>query len=115
MKKIILELNKKTENGRIYNEEILKPFLNKSFMGELNHPESPVINLKEVSHKINNLRIEENNLVGDLEILDTPKGEVLKQIINDSVTFEPRGFGDLTDNFEVQNYELLAIDAIKKS
>jgi len=114
MKKVLIKLNQISKNERIYKPEILESFLNKEYFGEINHPDNSVVNVKKISHKINNLEIKDNELLGEVEILNTPEGNKLKEIGIENVVFRPRGFGNINENKEVENYELIAFDAILK-
>lgn len=76
-------------NKRIYGYDILReqvqtyvdgPVAEKRALGELDHPESSVINLKNVCHNITRLWWEGKELHGEFEILDTPSGNILKQL-----------------------------------
>ena len=88
-------------------------------VGELNHPEGPTVNLDKVSHKINELKFEGNNVVGKASILNTPMGEVVKGLLDGGVTFgvSTRGMGSLSqrNNAMVVNddYILNAVDIVQ--
>ena len=56
-------------------------------MGELDHPESTVINLKNVSHLISDYWWDGDNVMGKIEILPTPSGQILKELIKAGVHF----------------------------
>jgi hypothetical protein len=62
------------------------PIIENRALGELDHPESSVINLKNVSHNILKLWWEDKNLYGDIEILPTPSGNILKQLFANNIT-----------------------------
>jgi hypothetical protein len=55
-------------------------------LGELDHPESSVVNLKNVSHNITKLWWQGKELYGDIEILPTPSGNILKQLFQNNIT-----------------------------
>jgi hypothetical protein len=76
-------------NKRIYDYDTLKrqvdlyiqgPIMEKRALGELDHPETSVINLKNVCHNITKLWWEGKELFGEFEILDTPSGNILKEL-----------------------------------
>ena len=78
------------QNGRIYPREVLmreakkyaKEFIKqRRAMGELDHPESSVVNLQNVSHNIKDMHWEGDNLLGTVEVLGTPAGNILKEEI----------------------------------
>ena len=88
-------------------------------LGELDHPESSVINLKNASHNITELWWEGNNIMGKIEILPTPSGNILKALIesNIRVGVSSRGMGSLQENskgiLEVQDdFDLLCWDFV---
>ena len=81
------------EVGR-YNEEYIK---SKRALGELGHPDGPTINLDRVSHRITSLRAEGNNFVGKAQILDTPMGNIAKNLLGEGVRLgvSSRGMGSI--------------------
>jgi len=87
-------------------------------MGELDHPESSVINLQNVSHLISDYWWDGDNVIGKIEILPTPSGNILKELIKAGVTVgvSSRGMGSLEQNgnvMEVQDdFELLCWDFV---
>jgi hypothetical protein len=116
----------KNGNGRYYSKELWDRELNKYLelvksrraMGELDHPESQVINLKNVSHIVTNFWWEGNDVIGDIEILPTPSGNTLKSLIESKITVgvSSRGMGSLEEKqgvLEVQDdFELLCWDFV---
>ncbi len=90
-------------------------------MGELDHPESQVINLKNVSHLITEYYWDGDNVMGKIEILNTPSGQILEALIRNNVTVgvSSRGMGSLEQNgnvMEVQDdFELLCWDFVSHS
>ena len=87
-------------------------------MGELDHPESSVINLKNVSHNISDMWWDGNNVMGKIEILPTPSGNILKALIENGITVgvSSRGMGSLKQMGEVlevqDDFELLCWDFV---
>jgi hypothetical protein len=87
-------------------------------MGELDHPESSVINLQNVSHLISEYWWDGDNVMGKIEILPTPAGNILKELVKAGVTVgvSSRGMGSLEQNgnvMEVQDdFELLCWDFV---
>lgn len=116
----------KNGNGRYYSRELWEREINKYLplvkenraMGELDHPESQVINLKNVSHNIINMRWDGDNVMGTIEILPTPSGNILKALIGSGITVgvSSRGMGSLKqvgELMEVQDdFELLCWDFV---
>ena len=120
----------KNQNGRVYPKEILmreakKYFKNfitqKRAMGELDHPESGVVNLANVSHNITEMNWNGDDLVGTVEVLGTPAGNILKELFKSGIKLgiSSRGMGSVEamnedeDSQEVQNdFELIAFDFV---
>ena len=125
---IFAQAEKKNRNGRIYPMPIMEKALNKynteqvekgRAVGELNHPEGPTVNLDKVSHKINKLEFQGNDIVGEASILETPMGQIVKGLLDGGVTFgvSTRGMGSLSqrNNAMVVNddYILNAVDIVQ--
>lgn len=111
MKVKILQLDVPNKNDRTYTIECVQDSLGKEFLGCIGFP--PGVNgvpLEEASHKVGNLRIEDGYLIGDIVVLDTPKGKDLSSILN-GVDFRTRGTG-IIENGVVKNYKLISIDAV---
>ena len=116
----------KNGNGRYYKKELWDREMEKydqlvkerRSMGELDHPESTVINLKNVSHLVTDYNWDGDQLMGKIEILPTPSGNILKELIKNGVTVgvSSRGMGSLEQNgsvMEVQDdFELLCWDFV---
>ena len=103
---IFAQANNKNRNGRIYPREVMSSAIDKynrdqvapgRAVGELNHPEGPTVNLDKVSHKIDNLVLEGNDVMGKATILNTPMGEVVKGLLDGGVKLgvSTRGMGSL--------------------
>lgn len=116
----------KNGNGRYYSRELWEREIGKyselvkehRAMGELDHPESQVINLKNVSHNINDMWWDGDQVMGKIEILPTPSGNILKALIESGITVgvSSRGMGSLKqvgELMEVQDdFELLCWDFV---
>ena len=116
----------KNGNGRYYKKELWDREMEKydqlvkerRSMGELDHPESTVINLKNVSHIVTDYNWDGDQLMGKIEILPTPSGNILKELIKNGITVgvSSRGMGSLEQNgsvMEVQDdFELLCWDFV---
>ena len=85
----------KNQNGRIYPKEILErevkqymegPVKENRAMGELDHPESTIINLQNVSHTVKDCWWDGDDVVGKVEILNTPAGNILKALFASGIT-----------------------------
>ena len=116
----------KNGNGRYYPRELWEREIDKYMesvkqnraLGELDHPESSVINLKNVSHNITEMWWDGDEVYGKIEILPTPSGNILKALIENDITVgvSSRGMGSLEDRngvLEVQDdFELLCWDFV---
>ena len=116
----------KNGNGRYYPRELWEREIDKYMesvkenraLGELDHPESSVINLKNVSHNITDMWWDGDKVLGKIEILPTPSGNILKSLIENNITVgvSSRGMGSLEDRngvLEVQDdFELLCWDFV---
>jgi len=116
----------KNGNGRYYSKDLWEREIDKYMQlvkenratGELDHPESQVINLKNVSHNIKDRYWDGDNVMGKIEILPTPSGNILKALIDSGITVgvSSRGMGSLEQNgelMEVQDdFELLCWDFV---
>ena len=126
---IIQRAEAKNQNGRIYPRGILEreikkyaegPVKERRAMGELDHPESSVINLQNVSHNIVEVKMKGNDVYGKVEILSTPAGNILKELFRSGITvgISSRGMGSVKENMsegtvEVQDdFELLCFDFV---
>lgn len=95
------------QNKRIYPKDILirevnnyQNFINeKRALGELDHPESPVVNLSNVSHNVLKTWWEGDTVMGKVEILDTPSGNILKKLFEAGIRLgiSSRGMGSVTE------------------
>ncbi len=121
----------KNQNGRIYPKEVLmreskkylKEFINqRRAMGELDHPESSVVNLQNVSHNVKEMHWEGDNLLGTVEVLSTPSGNILTELFKSGIKLgiSSRGMGSVEtvseggeQSQEVQpDFELIAFDFV---
>ncbi len=106
---VIQRANAKNQNGRIYPRDILmketeryiKEFVERNVaLGELDHEDSPVIQLKNVSHKINKVWWENDDVIGEVQILETPAGKIAKEIVLSGVPLgiSSRAVGSVSKN-----------------
>ena len=126
---VIQRAEAKNQNGRIYPKEILEreiekyiegPVKERRALGELDHPESSVINLQNASHNITKVYWNGDEVMGEVEILSTPSGNILKELFRNGITvgISSRGMGSVKDNMsegtvEVQDdFELLCFDFV---
>lgn len=103
---VFMQAEVKNRNGRIYKESVLRPAVERYIqtqvktnraVGELNHPNGPTVNYKEVSHKIESLEWDGHNIVGRAKILDTPNGVLVKALLDGGVQIgvSSRGMGSV--------------------
>jgi hypothetical protein len=125
---VVQRAEAKNQNGRVYPKETLErevekyiggPITENRALGELDHPDSQIINLKNVSHNIKKLWWEGDDLLGDIEILPTPSGNILKELFLNNITvgISSRGMGSVKPlgegTVEVQDdFELLCWDFV---
>ena len=116
----------KNGNGRYYKKDLwereidkyMESVKEKRALGELDHPESSIINLKNVSHNIAELWWNGDNIMGKIEILPTPSGNILKALLDSGIKVgvSSRGMGSLKEVngiLEVQDdFDLLCWDFV---
>ena len=118
----------KNQNGRVYDKSILeretdkyiKEFVNNgNAYGELDHPESAVVSLKNASHIVKDLWWKGDDLCGRVELLNTPAGNIVKEIIKagHTIGISSRGTGSVQatneNTLEVQpDFELVCWDFV---
>ena len=128
VKGVIQRAEAKNQNGRIYPKEILEREINKYIegpvkekraLGELDHPESSVINLQNVSHNVTKVKMIGDDVYGEVEILPTPAGKILQALFASGITvgISSRGMGSVKEGHngtvEVQDdFELLCFDFV---
>jgi len=124
---VFMQAEQKNKNGRVYPKQILAKeaqryvteYVNKNrALGELNHPTGPSVNLDRVSHKITWLYENNNDFYGKAKILDTPCGQIVKNLMNEGVKLgvSTRGMGSLEKKGSVnvvkEDFMLAAIDIV---
>ena len=122
----------KNQNGRVYPRETLVREAKKyakvqikerRALGELDHPDSSVVNLNNVSHNVLDMSWQGDDLVGTVEVLGTPAGNILKELFKSGIKLgiSSRGLGSVKeihedgegDTVEVQpDFELIAFDFV---
>lgn len=124
--KLLQKANTKNANGRVYPKDVLvrevakysELVTKRRAMGELDHPDSPVVELKNVSHLVTDIYMKGDEVRGTLEILNTPPGQILRNIIEQGVKIgiSSRGVGSLKRDGEYNlvqdDFELIAFDAV---
>lgn len=132
VKGVLQRANAKNHNGRVYPREILKREIDRYIaefvdqnraLGELDHPESAEVNLANASHNIIKIWWEGDDVMGLIEILPTPSGNILKNLLLSGITvgISSRGVGSVREMFsedksqfsQVQeDFELTAFDFV---
>ena len=132
VKGVLQRAEAKNQNGRVYPREILvreskkydENFVKqKRALGELDHPDSSVVNLQNVSHNVTEMHFEGDNLVGTCEILTTPSGNILKELFKNGIKLgiSSRGLGSVEMVQEANgdtvskvgdDFELIAFDFV---
>ena len=125
---IMQRASAQNQNGRVYKKPILerecKKYMeefvkNGNAFGELDHPESPVVSLKNASHIVKDLWWDGDDLMGRVELLNTPAGNIVKEIIKagHTIGISSRGTGSVQQTnegtLEVQpDFELVCWDFV---
>ena len=136
VKGVLQRAESKNQNGRVYPREILLKEVAKYLenqvterraLGELDHPESSVVNLNNASHNIIEMHWDGDDLMGTVEVLSTPAGNILKELFKSGIKLgiSSRGLGSVEpiqedeqgegeeDTVEVQpDFELIAFDFV---
>lgn len=107
LKNVVLQrANAKNQNGRIYPIDILQReaasyknnfVAERRAVGELDHPESPVVNLKNVCCNVTELWFDGEDVMGNIEILSTPSGNIVRELIKNNIRLgvSSRGLGSV--------------------
>jgi len=128
MKGILQKAETLNQNGRIYPRDILErevrnyqKFIRENrALGECDHPDSSVVELKKVSHIIKEAYMEGNVCYGTVEILDTPMGKILQSLVEAGVTLgiSSRGVGSTSKSGESQvvqdDFQLICWDFVSE-
>jgi hypothetical protein len=129
LKNVVLQrADAKNQNGRVYPKEILMreaEIYKKNFvaqrraLGELDHPESPVVNLKNVCANVTEIWTEGDDVRGNIEILTTPTGNIVRELIRNNIRLgvSSRGMGSVKslgeNTVEVQeDFSLICFDIV---
>jgi len=131
VKGVLQRAEAKNQNGRVYPREVLLKEVSKYLseqvterraLGELDHPDSSVVNLNNASHNIIEMHWDGDDLLGTVEVLSTPAGNILKELFKSGIKLgiSSRGLGSVEpmresdgDTVEVQpDFELIAFDFV---
>ena len=125
---VLQRATSKNQNGRVYPKDILARevaqykkinIAENRALGELDHPEASVVNLQNVSHNVKDVWWEGDDVMGRVEILGTPSGNILKELLKAGITLgiSSRGMGSVkqVDEATVQvedDFELICWDFV---
>ena len=129
VKGVLQRAESKNQNGRVYPREVLMKETTKYLeeqvaerraLGELDHPDSSVVNLNNASHNVIEMHWDGDDLLGTVEVLSTPSGNILKELFKSGIKLgiSSRGLGSVkelseNDTVEVQpDFELIAFDFV---
>ena len=131
VKGVLQRAESKNQNGRVYPREVLMKETTKYLeeqvserraLGELDHPDSSVVNLNNASHNVIEMHWDGDDLLGTVEVLSTPSGNILKELFKSGIKLgiSSRGLGSVEpmregegDTVEVQpDFELIAFDFV---
>lgn len=128
MKGILQKAETLNQNGRVYPKNILEreirnyqKFIKENrALGELDHPDSSVVELKNASHNIKEAYMEGNIVYGTVEILNTPSGKILQSLVESGVTLgiSSRGVGSTRSEGSMQivqdDFQLICWDFVSE-
>ena len=115
-------------NGRVYPHKVLmkevdnyKKLVNeRRALGELDHPEDSVINLKNASHLVTEIWWRDKDVMGKVKVLDTPSGQVLQELVKSGVSLgiSSRGMGsvreDTSGTIVEDDFQLICFDFVSE-
>ena len=116
---IFMQAEKKNRNGRVYPKKVLYGAVEKYLdeqvktgraVGELDHPDSPIVQLENVSHLVTETKWDGESLLGEIEVLDTPKGQILGKLVDRGIKLgiSSRGLGSTSRTNE--GYDMVEDD-----
>ena len=128
LKGIIQRANTLNQNGRVYPKSILqreienyqKLIRENRALGECDHPDSSVIELKNASHIVREAYMQGDDVYGTIEILDTPSGKIIQSLIESGITLgiSSRGVGSTSTNGNTQvvqdDFQLICFDMVSE-
>ena len=113
-------------NGRVYPQKIMEREVNnykklvkeRRALGELDHPEGSVIELKNACHMVTDVWMEGNKVMGKIRVLETPAGNILRNLVEGGVAIgiSSRGMGSVTEEADrtvvQEDFELICFDVV---
>ena len=126
VKGVLQKAKEQNQNGRVYTRKLLEreagkyqELINdKRALGELDHPDSAIVNLQNVSHNVKKMWWEGDSLMGSVEVLGTPAGNILKELFKSGITLgiSSRGMGTTREHegktLVNDDFELVAFDFV---
>jgi hypothetical protein len=120
---IFMQADIKNRNGRVYPSseiseavKIAQAQINErnGIMGELDHPQTLTVNLDRVSHVITDIRMEGSNAIGKAKLLNTPMGNIAKELVNAGVGIgvSSRGAGQVSESGGVSGFQFVTVDIV---
>ena len=115
-------------NNRVYTEKVLRREVStytklvkeRRALGELDHPEESVINLKNCSHLVTSIWMEGNDVHGKIQVLNTPSGDILRSLVenNVSIGISSRGLGSVREEkgqtIVEDDFQLICFDIVSE-
>ncbi len=115
-------------NGRVYPMNIMEREVKKyaqlvednRALGELDHPDSSIINLANVSHMVTKVWMENKSVMGKIKVLDTPSGQILRALVESGVKtgISSRGMGSVTEQqgktMVEDDFQLICFDIVSE-
>lgn len=123
---VLLLADHPTRNNHIYPRAVLQeaiekyektPGFGQFYTDEWPRPDNATINLAQVSHRVTNLSINSmGELIGEVEVLNTPMGEVLEPLIaGGKARFAPTGVGTVGPDGTISGYQIVSVDVVDSS
>ena len=115
-------------NGRMYPSSVLqkevknyqKLVKERRALGELDHPDDSVINLKNASHIVTSCWMEEKKVMGKIKVLETPSGKILRSLVEGgcAIGISSRGMGSVTESngqtIVEDDFQLICFDVVSE-
>ena len=115
-------------NGRVYPQKILEREVknykklvdDRRALGELDHPEESVINLRNASHMITEIWMDGPEVMGKMRVLETPSGQILRSLVDSGVSIgiSSRGLGSVKETMGKtiveDDFQLICFDVVSE-
>ncbi len=125
---VMQKADQENGNGRVYSRKILereienyqKIIEDRRALGELDHPDDSVVNLKNASHMVMKMWWDNNNVMGKVKVLDTPSGNILKSLVRSGVKLgiSSRGLGSTRKQggktIVEEDFQLICFDFVQE-